>query len=80
MFIDRTVLFGTVAQIIGLAAAPFLFGFFILAPYFGTLWERVLNVRSLLITLSAVRYTFQHGFRPALLCVGAGWLLMWLRA
>lgn len=78
MFIDSTVPFGTVARIIGLAAAPFVFGFFILTPYFGTFWGRVLNVWSLLITLGAVRYTFQLGFWPALLCVGVGWLLMWL--
>jgi hypothetical protein len=78
MFITSAVPFGTVARIVGLAAAPFVFGFFILTPYFGTFWGRVLNVWSLLITLGAVRYTFQLPFWSALLCVGVGWLLMWV--
>jgi hypothetical protein len=69
---------GTATRIIALSAAPLVFGWLILIPYLGTGIGRLLSVWSFLIALGAVRYTFQLDFLPALICVGAGWLLMWL--
>ena len=66
----------SVVRSVGLGCAPFLFGILIFLPYAGLLVARILYVWSLLIVLSAVRSVLDIGFFQALLCVGAGWILM----
>jgi len=65
-------------RLVGLGAAPFVFGFLVLAPYFGPTIARVLWVWSLLIMVQAVSFTFQVGLPAAVGCVGAGWVLVLL--
>jgi hypothetical protein len=67
---------GTVLRLVGLGAAPFIFGFLILMPYLGLMVARILYVWSFLIVLRAVEFTYQVDFWPALVCVGLSWLLM----
>jgi hypothetical protein len=65
-------------HLVGLGAAPFLFGFLVLAPYFGPAIARILWVWSLLIMVQIVAFTFDLRFLGATVCVGAGWVLVLL--
>lgn len=61
-----------------LGSAPFVFGFFILVPYLGLIFTRVLYAWSLLVTLVMVEAVFQIGWLRTTVCVGLGWLLLLL--
>lgn len=65
-----------VTRMVGLGAAPYFFGFLVLAPYLGNFIGRVLAIWSFLIVLAGINYLFPHGFWEALILVGLGWLLM----
>lgn len=65
-------------NVVALGAAPFVFGFLVLAPYFGPLIARLLWVWSLLITVRAVASAFEGGVPAAALAMGAGWILVLL--
>ncbi len=65
-------------RLILLAAAPMVFGFFVLMPYMGQLIYRLLYVWSLLITLQVVRFQYQTNLIQTLVMVGLGWLVMLL--
>lgn len=68
----------TVLRMVSLGAAPYVFGFLVLMPYAGVFIGRVLGVWSLLIVLSAVRFTYGLTFWQSLFAVVGGWLLMQL--
>jgi hypothetical protein len=70
--------FGLTLQLVGLSFAPQVFGVLILVPYAGPFIQRVLATWSLLIAAGAVQFSFQVPFAEALLCVGTGWLVLWL--
>lgn len=64
-----------VVQAVGIGYAPYLFGFFILTPYFGSLIGTILSLWSLIAILIAVQVTLQLTLGQALLCTALGWLL-----
>ena len=66
-----------VMTLIGLSAAPYVFGFFVLIPYFGEFAYRVLSVWSAVIATGATAYSFRVSWWPAFLVVGSSWLLIW---
>jgi hypothetical protein len=61
-----------------LGSAPFVFGFFILVPYLGLLFSRVLYAWSLLATVVMVESAFGIGWLRTTVCVGLGWLVLLL--
>ncbi len=61
-----------------LGSAPFVFGFFILVPYLGLIFSRVLYAWSLLVTLVMVESAFEIGWLRTAVCVGLGWLVLLL--
>lgn len=61
-----------------LGSAPFVFGFFILVPYLGLIFTRVLYAWSLLVTIVMVESAFQIGWLRTTVCVGLGWLVLLL--
>jgi hypothetical protein len=67
---------GTVMRLVGLGAAPYLFGFLVLIPYAGNFIGRVLSVWSFLIVLAGILSLTGGLLWPALVCVGLGWLLI----
>jgi hypothetical protein len=67
---------GTVMRMVGLGAAPYLFGFLILIPYMGNFIGRVLTVWSFLVVLGGITFLAGGAFWPALVCTGLGWLLI----
>lgn len=70
--------FGTVLRLVGLGAAPYLFGFLVLIPYMGNFIGRVLSVWSFLVVLAAMTTLAGGNFGIALVCTGIGWLLITL--
>jgi hypothetical protein len=68
---------GLVTRLVGLSAAPYVFGLFVLVPYLGEAIYRGLSIWSSLIAAGATAYSFQVGWWPAFLVVGASWLLIW---
>jgi hypothetical protein len=66
----------TVARMVGLGAAPYLFGFLVLIPYMGNFVGRVLAVWSFLVVLAGITYLAGGDLWPALVCTGVGWLLV----
>ena len=64
-----------VVQAVGIGYAPYLFSFFILTPYFGSLIATALSLWSFVAILLAVQVTLQLSFGQALLCSALGWLL-----
>jgi hypothetical protein len=67
-----------VMRMVGLGAAPYVFGFLVLMPYAGNAIGRILAVWSFLVVLSGINYLYPHGFTVALICVGLGWILVTL--
>jgi hypothetical protein len=61
-----------------LGSAPFVFGFFILVPYLGLVFTRVLYAWSLLVTVVMVESVFGIGWLRTTACVGLGWLVLLL--
>jgi hypothetical protein len=72
---EREANFRAVAQAVGMGYSPYLFGFFVLTPYFGALIAILLSLWSLLAILVAVQVTLQLTLMQALLCSALGWLL-----
>jgi hypothetical protein len=72
----NTVPFRTVMRMVGLGAAPYLFGFLVLIPYLGDFIGKVLAVWSFLIVLAALTFVASGDLWPALVCTGIGWLLI----
>ena len=66
-----------VMELIGLSAAPYVFGLFVLIPYLGEFAYRVLSTWSAVIATGATAYSFKVGWWPAFLLVGASWLVIW---
>lgn len=75
---DVPVTLSLVVNAVALGAAPFVFGFLVLAPYMGPAIARILWVWSLLITVRSVAGAFEGGLVVAALVVGAGWILVLL--
>ena len=75
---DREVAFGTIVRAVGLGYAPYLFSFFILAPYFGNPIGLLLSVWSLIAVVRGVQVVLDLGTWQALLCAFLGWLLLQL--
>jgi hypothetical protein len=68
----------TMVNLVALGAAPFVFGFLVLAPYMGPAIARLLWVWSLLITVRAVAFGLGTGIALAAAMAGLGWLLVLL--
>lgn len=66
----------TVLTMTGLAYTPYLLGFFILAPYFGSFIAVALSLWSLVALVNALRVTLELSLLQALLCSGLGWLVL----
>lgn len=66
----------TVASAVGLAYAPQLLGFFVLAPYLGSFFSLILSLWSLLAIIVAIQVGLDLSIGQALLCSGLGWLLI----
>jgi hypothetical protein len=67
---------GTVMRLVGLSAAPYVFGLFVLIPYLGEFIYRVIGVWSAVIAAGATAFSFQVGWWPAFLVVGLSWILI----
>ncbi len=62
-------------QMVVLASyTPFIFGFLIIVPHLGLLWQRLLMVWGLLITLAGLHFQFGLTLLQAIACSGVGWL------
>ena len=68
----------TALRAAGLAYAPQLFGFFVLAPYFGSGIGALLSIWNLLAIVVATRVAFTIDLVPAVVCSAAGWILLQL--
>lgn len=66
-----------IIRLVGLSAAPYVFGIFVLIPYLGEFVYRVLSVWSSVIAIGATAWSFGVGWWPAFLAVGGSWLLVW---
>lgn len=70
--------FDVIVRTVGLGYAPYLFSFFILAPYFGNPISVLLSVWSLIAINLGLITVLELGFVQALLCTTLGWLLVQL--
>jgi hypothetical protein len=68
--------FGPVARLVGLGAAPYVFGFLVLLPYAGAFIGRVLSVWSFLVVLAGLTGLAGGNFGAALVCTAVGWTLI----
>lgn len=68
--------FLTVLRLVGLGAAPYIFGFLVLLPYAGAFVGRVLSVWSFLVVLAALTTLARGNFGAALVCAAVGWALI----
>lgn len=68
--------FLTVFRLVGLGAAPYVFGFLVLLPYAGNFIGRVLSVWSFLVVLAGLTVLAGGNFWAALVCTAIGWLLI----
>ena len=76
VLLPNSIPLGAVIRMIGLGAAPYVFGFLVLIPYAGNFISRLLSVWSFLIVLTGITYLAGGAFWLALICVGVGWLLV----
>ena len=77
LFFTERPAFGLVLRLVGLSAAPYVFGLLVLVPYLGEFVYRVLSVWSVVIAAGATAYSFRVGWWPAFAVVGASWMLIW---
>jgi hypothetical protein len=70
--------FWQVARAIALASAPYWLGIFILVPYLGLIWERLLKIYVFLALLVAVQTIFNLQFFQALTASGVVWAVSFL--
>lgn len=68
--------FLTVLRLVGLGAAPYVFGFLVLLPYAGNFIGKVLSVWSFLVVLAGLTVLARGHFGAALVCTALGWLLI----
>lgn len=68
--------FLTVLRLVGLGAAPYVFGFLVLLPYAGNLIGKVLSVWSFLVVLAGLTTLAAGNFGAALICTVIGWVLI----
>lgn len=71
---DRALI--DIIQTVGLSYAPYLFSFFILAPYFGSFISTTLSLWSLAALLIALQVTLGLSLSSALMCSALGWVLL----
>lgn len=74
----REVAFSVIVRAVGLGYAPYLFSFFILAPYFGNPISLLLSVWSLVGVVRGVQVVLGLDVWQALLCAFLGWLFLQL--
>lgn len=67
---------GDVMRMVGLGAAPYIFGFLVLIPYAGDFIGKLLSAWSFIIVLAGIAYLYNIDFWAALFCVGTGWVLI----
>ena len=72
----RAAGFDAVMRAVGLGYAPYLFSFFVLAPYFGNPIGLFLSVWSLVAVNRGVQFALDLNLWQALLCTFLGWLLL----
>lgn len=68
--------FLTVLRLVGLGAAPYVFGFLVLLPYAGNFIGRVLSVWSFLVVLAGLTTLAAGNFGAALVCTVIGWVII----
>lgn len=68
--------FLTVLRLVGLGAAPYVFGFLVLLPYAGNFIGKVLSVWSFLVVLAGLTTLAAGNFGAALICTVIGWVLI----
>jgi len=73
---DRQQSLPTVLYMTGLAYIPYLLGFFILTPYFGSFIAVSLSLWSLIVLVNALQITLALSLFQALLCSTLGWLVL----
>ena len=73
---DKTQHFWLIISVVGLSYAPFLLGFFILTPYFGSFFHSVLSLWRLAALLIALEVTLALTLWQALACSLLAWLLV----
>jgi hypothetical protein len=57
-----------------LGSAPFIFGFLILVPHLGILFNQILRLWSFLATIALVSAVYDFGLFPSVVCAGLGWV------
>jgi hypothetical protein len=75
LLLDRPLPFAQALTAVGLAHAPLLLGFLVLAPYFGAAIANLLSIWTLLATLLATATAYDLAPGGAALAAGLGWLL-----
>lgn len=75
LLLDRPAPYATAVAAIGLAYAPQLLGFLVLAPFLGGPFGVVLSVWTLLATLVATSVAFDLGRGETVVVAFAGWLV-----
>lgn len=69
---------GAVTRAVMLASSPLVFGFFVLVPYLGPLFARLLSVWSLVMLWRIVMLVYGLGLVPGLLVTASAWLVVLL--
>jgi Yip1 domain len=72
----KDVGYWNILNVVGLAQAPHLFGFFILLPFFGVPVGWLLSLYSLLALLVGIQSVFELPLWLALIPSGLGWLVL----
>ena len=72
----RATGFDVVMRSVGLGYAPYLFSFFVLAPYFGNPISLLLSVWSLVAVNRGIQVSLGLTLEQALFCTFLGWLLL----
>jgi hypothetical protein len=75
---DRSEPFISMIKVVGLAYSPYLFSFFILTPYFGSLISVILSLWSLAAILIGLMATLELSIWQAVLASALGWILVQL--
>lgn len=75
-FFDASVRPGEVARAVALGYSPYLFSFFTLVPFFGSLINALLSLWRLSAVILAVDVVLDLNIRQAVLCSALGWLLL----
>lgn len=57
---------------------PMLFGFLVIIPHAGLLWQRLILIWSLLVVVTGLHYQFGLTLLQGLACSGGGWLIYYV--